>query len=203
VKYLPHLQRRPRDLLLVPSVVAAGFALTAVKLWALVTIRQQRWLTRKVAVVGGHIMRTGDLGPAPLPHPTRRALGLGRGRQVAIGLGGFAATLTVLALVHMGRGPTVPSAAAASTGEEALSASAFADHEEAAVAPAPRARVDDDALKVAGVRFELRPRPQAPWLGVIGVAYLGAAVTLEGVRRSVARRHPWQGRAPEVVRDRR
>lgn len=57
-KLLPHLERRPRQMLFVPAIVVASFALALVKLWALVTIRQQRWLTRDVEVIDGEVVRT-------------------------------------------------------------------------------------------------------------------------------------------------
>ncbi len=57
-KSLPHLERRPRDLFMMPAFIMMGFLMAAVKLWALATVRTQRWLTREVAVVDGVVVRT-------------------------------------------------------------------------------------------------------------------------------------------------
>lgn len=59
IKLLPHLRRRPSSILLVLPFVLLTFAMALVKLWALATIRKQRWLTRDVAVVGSTVVRTG------------------------------------------------------------------------------------------------------------------------------------------------
>ncbi|MGH9001125.1 MAG: glycosyltransferase [Acidimicrobiia bacterium] len=59
-KLLPHLRRRPRSLLLVPAYVGISFAMALVKIYALATIRRQRWLTRPVEVVDGEVARTGE-----------------------------------------------------------------------------------------------------------------------------------------------
>jgi cellulose synthase/poly-beta-1,6-N-acetylglucosamine synthase-like glycosyltransferase len=58
VKILPHLRRRPSSLLLVPVFVLVTFVMAVLKLWALATVRRQRWLTRDVAVVHGTVVRT-------------------------------------------------------------------------------------------------------------------------------------------------
>jgi len=57
-KLLPHLRRRPSSILLVPAFVGVTFVMAVVKIYALATIRQQRWLTRQVAVVDGEVVRT-------------------------------------------------------------------------------------------------------------------------------------------------
>jgi cellulose synthase/poly-beta-1,6-N-acetylglucosamine synthase-like glycosyltransferase len=57
-KVLPHLRRNPKSILLVPVYVLISFAMAMVKLYALGTIRRQRWLTRSVAVVDGQVVRT-------------------------------------------------------------------------------------------------------------------------------------------------
>ena len=56
-KLLPHLKRRPSSLFLIPVYVLVTFAMAVLKLYALATIRTQRWLTRPVAVVQGQIVR--------------------------------------------------------------------------------------------------------------------------------------------------
>jgi Glycosyltransferase like family 2 len=70
IKLLPHLRRRPSSFLLVPPFVLLTFAMALVKIYALATVRRQRWLTRQVAVIDGHIVRTGTPAPAdPAPAP--------------------------------------------------------------------------------------------------------------------------------------
>jgi cellulose synthase/poly-beta-1,6-N-acetylglucosamine synthase-like glycosyltransferase len=44
IKILPHLRRRPNDILLVPVFVAINFLMAIIKLYALVTIREQKWI---------------------------------------------------------------------------------------------------------------------------------------------------------------
>lgn len=56
-KLLPHLRRRPSSILLMPAFVGVSFVTAVVKIYALATIRAQRWLTRPVAVVRGEIVR--------------------------------------------------------------------------------------------------------------------------------------------------
>ena len=63
VRILPHLRRRPSSVLLVPVFVLVTFVMAVLKLWALGTVRRQRWLTRDVDVVNGAVIRTGT---APL-----------------------------------------------------------------------------------------------------------------------------------------
>ena len=59
-KHLPHLERRKRDILLVPLFILVSFAMALVKIYALLTMRKQRWLTRDVAVIDGELRRTFD-----------------------------------------------------------------------------------------------------------------------------------------------
>ena len=59
LKLLPHLRRRPSSFWLVPAFVLLSFAMAVVKLVALLTIKQQRWLTRQVQVIDGEVVRTG------------------------------------------------------------------------------------------------------------------------------------------------
>jgi hypothetical protein len=44
VKILPHLRRHPEDIFLLPVFVAINFLMALVKLYALVTIREQKWI---------------------------------------------------------------------------------------------------------------------------------------------------------------
>jgi cellulose synthase/poly-beta-1,6-N-acetylglucosamine synthase-like glycosyltransferase len=60
VKVLPHLRRRPLDILLIPGYVLSTFVMGWIKLAALFTIRKQRWLTRQVQVENGRVVRTAE-----------------------------------------------------------------------------------------------------------------------------------------------
>ena len=44
IKIIPHLRRHPKDILLLPVYVVINFLLAFVKLYALVTIREQKWI---------------------------------------------------------------------------------------------------------------------------------------------------------------
>jgi cellulose synthase/poly-beta-1,6-N-acetylglucosamine synthase-like glycosyltransferase len=57
VKMLPHLRRHPSSFFLIPPFVLLSFAMAGIRILALCTIRKQRWLTRKVAVVDGAVVR--------------------------------------------------------------------------------------------------------------------------------------------------
>lgn len=56
-KILPHLRRRPHDLLILPIFVAVTLMMSLVKAYALFTINEHKWLTRPVAVVNGKVER--------------------------------------------------------------------------------------------------------------------------------------------------
>lgn len=59
LKMLPHLARVPRDLIILPGYVLLTFAMALVKIYALTTIKTQKWLTRDVEVSGSEaIIRT-------------------------------------------------------------------------------------------------------------------------------------------------
>jgi hypothetical protein len=47
------------SLFVIPPFVLLTFAMALVKIYALMTVRKQRWLTRQVAVVDGQVVRTG------------------------------------------------------------------------------------------------------------------------------------------------
>jgi hyaluronan synthase len=70
-KLLPHIRRRPSSLLFVLGYVAVSWVMAFIKIYALVTIRTQRWGTRQVAVENGEVVRTGSdpFPAAPLPAP--------------------------------------------------------------------------------------------------------------------------------------
>ena len=57
IKILPHLRRRPGDLLILPLYIAVTYYMSFVKIYALLTLKQQEWLTRDVAVVDGKVQR--------------------------------------------------------------------------------------------------------------------------------------------------
>ena len=67
VRILPHLRRRPSSVLFVPVFVLVTFVMAVLKLWALATVRRQRWLTRDVAVVDGAVLRTGTAALEAVP----------------------------------------------------------------------------------------------------------------------------------------
>jgi cellulose synthase/poly-beta-1,6-N-acetylglucosamine synthase-like glycosyltransferase len=46
IKILPHLKRRPDDIFLVPVFVAVNFLMAFIKLYALMTIREQKWIRK-------------------------------------------------------------------------------------------------------------------------------------------------------------
>jgi cellulose synthase/poly-beta-1,6-N-acetylglucosamine synthase-like glycosyltransferase len=57
VKILPHLRRRPADLLIVPLFIGVTYYMSLVKTYSLCTLTQHKWLTRAVAVVNGKVER--------------------------------------------------------------------------------------------------------------------------------------------------
>ena len=60
IKILPHLRRRPADLLIVPIFIGVTYYMSLVKTYSLFTLTQHKWLTRAVAVVNGKVSRVGD-----------------------------------------------------------------------------------------------------------------------------------------------
>jgi N-acetylglucosaminyltransferase len=44
IKILPHLRRRPEDIPLIPIFIAINFLMALIKLYALITIREQKWI---------------------------------------------------------------------------------------------------------------------------------------------------------------
>ena len=59
-KIIPHLRRRPADLLIMPLYIAITYYMSLVKTYALCTLTQHKWLTRAVAVVNGQVTRVGE-----------------------------------------------------------------------------------------------------------------------------------------------
>ena len=47
IKILPHLKRHPSDIILLPVYVVINFMIAIIKLYALVTIRDQKWIKSK------------------------------------------------------------------------------------------------------------------------------------------------------------
>jgi cellulose synthase/poly-beta-1,6-N-acetylglucosamine synthase-like glycosyltransferase len=79
-KMLPHLERRPSHLVtMMPVFVLLSFVMAVVKIFALVTIRRQRWLTRDVEVSAKSrtVVRT------PAPKAVRGAAFGSRRRRLA------------------------------------------------------------------------------------------------------------------------
>jgi cellulose synthase/poly-beta-1,6-N-acetylglucosamine synthase-like glycosyltransferase len=60
VKIIPHLRRRPADLLIVPIFIGVTYYMSLVKTYALCTLTQHKWLTRAVAVVNGQVTRVSE-----------------------------------------------------------------------------------------------------------------------------------------------
>jgi cellulose synthase/poly-beta-1,6-N-acetylglucosamine synthase-like glycosyltransferase len=58
-KLLPHFRRRPDNLRLLPAFIAVSILMATVKIYALISIRTQLWLTRDVGVINGEVQRTG------------------------------------------------------------------------------------------------------------------------------------------------
>jgi hypothetical protein len=52
IKILPHLKRHPEDLSLVPVFVAINFLTAVIKLFAIVTLRDQKWIREHQGVEG-------------------------------------------------------------------------------------------------------------------------------------------------------
>ena len=74
VKMAAHLERRPHHIITVmPFFIVMSFFMALVKIWALLTIRQQKWLTRDVAVSAktGMVGRTNDMADSgtAVDHP--------------------------------------------------------------------------------------------------------------------------------------
>jgi hypothetical protein len=57
--------------LLMPLFILVSFTMALVKIYALLTVRRQRWLTRDVAVIDGELARTGRMADA-LEKPLRK-----------------------------------------------------------------------------------------------------------------------------------
>jgi glycosyltransferase involved in cell wall biosynthesis len=62
-KLLPHFRRRPGDIWRLPFYILITITMALIKIYALVTIRQHKWLTRDVAVVDGIVQRTHNITP--------------------------------------------------------------------------------------------------------------------------------------------
>jgi cellulose synthase/poly-beta-1,6-N-acetylglucosamine synthase-like glycosyltransferase len=58
-KLLPHIRRNPSSAFYVLGYVAVSWVMAFIKIYALLTIRTQRWGTRQVAVENGEVVRTG------------------------------------------------------------------------------------------------------------------------------------------------
>jgi hyaluronan synthase len=69
-KHLPHLHRKPSHFFLIPVFVIVSFLVALTKIYALLTVRRQRWLTRDVEVVDGRLQRTSAGGGAAVTAPS-------------------------------------------------------------------------------------------------------------------------------------
>jgi cellulose synthase/poly-beta-1,6-N-acetylglucosamine synthase-like glycosyltransferase len=58
-KLLPHIRRNPSSVFFVLGYVAVSWVIAFIKIYALFTLRTQRWGTRQVAVENGEVVRTG------------------------------------------------------------------------------------------------------------------------------------------------
>jgi hyaluronan synthase len=58
-KLLPHLRRQPSSLFIILGYVVVSWVMALIKIWALLTIRTQGWLTRDVGIQAGEVVRTG------------------------------------------------------------------------------------------------------------------------------------------------
>jgi cellulose synthase/poly-beta-1,6-N-acetylglucosamine synthase-like glycosyltransferase len=80
-KLLPHLRQRPSSFLFILGYVVVSWVMALIKIYALLTIRKQRWLTRQVAVEGGEVVRTGDADErSPAEHSAREPIPAGAGQ---------------------------------------------------------------------------------------------------------------------------
>jgi cellulose synthase/poly-beta-1,6-N-acetylglucosamine synthase-like glycosyltransferase len=61
-KLLPYFGRKPQNLPLLPIFIGISIYMALLKIFALVTIRQHKWLTRDVAVVDGLVQRVPPSG---------------------------------------------------------------------------------------------------------------------------------------------
>jgi cellulose synthase/poly-beta-1,6-N-acetylglucosamine synthase-like glycosyltransferase len=77
-KLLPHLRRRPSSFFFVLGYVVVSWVMALIKLYALFSIRKQRWLTRQVAVENGAVVRTTTPPPVPAPASTPVPVGAAR-----------------------------------------------------------------------------------------------------------------------------
>jgi hyaluronan synthase len=61
-KLLPHFGRKPQNIVILPLFIGISIYMSLLKIFALVTIRQHKWLTRDVAVVDGQVQRVAAVG---------------------------------------------------------------------------------------------------------------------------------------------
>jgi hypothetical protein len=71
-KLLPHLRQRPSSFVFIPGYVVVSWVMALIKIYALLTIRTQRWLTRQVAVEHGEVVRTTAPHEATVSHTSAR-----------------------------------------------------------------------------------------------------------------------------------
>lgn len=62
VKLLPHFGRKPQNFVMLPTFIGVTIYMALLKIYALLTIGQHKWLTRDVAVVDGQVQRVSSGG---------------------------------------------------------------------------------------------------------------------------------------------
>ncbi|HEX6292783.1 MAG TPA: glycosyltransferase [Herpetosiphonaceae bacterium] len=60
LKIWPHLRRKPADWLILPLFLVITYYMSLIKLYALCTLNEHKWLTRAVAVVDGKVERISE-----------------------------------------------------------------------------------------------------------------------------------------------
>ena len=73
-KLLPHLRQRPSSFFFILGYVVVSWVMALIKIYALFTIRKQRWLTREVAVEDGAVVRTTESAESESASAPREAV---------------------------------------------------------------------------------------------------------------------------------
>jgi hyaluronan synthase len=50
IRIIPHLRQHPKDIVILPAYIAINFAYGALKVYALITIREQKWIRDRISV---------------------------------------------------------------------------------------------------------------------------------------------------------
>ena len=106
VRILPHLRREPSDIVVLPAFVVFQFLMAFIKVYALVTLHQHKWLTRPVEVVDGQVVRSGTtVSHTRLPLRNRLA---GAGIALSLVVATQAALLALGGAGYLPRSDTAP-----------------------------------------------------------------------------------------------